>query len=336
MKEVPPAPNNGGVGFRRSLFFPAPPLLGAGGTLKKGFTLIELLVVMTIIGLLAALLFPVFAKVRENGRRTACLSNEKQLGLAISQYAADNDAYFPNTQSPDNADDWTLQVFPYIKSASVYRCPDDPTEDGDINLPGWTTHYYVDSYAINADLQGPPAPKFDPTAAFVLKMLPSYSEGVLAAPAKTVLLFEVADDTTALTPPGDEAVACAASGSAGDPSTPSPPFAEGCRASAAGISAGVNYATGLIGGRGLVLSNGTSGQVIGGLQSTDPRHGAGANYLACDGHGVWLRPEAVSGGGSQPAGGAACGQDDTAAGCAGTGKAAGTGSSRYALTFSVK
>ena len=63
-----------------------------------GFTLIELLVVIAIIAILAAILFPVFQKVRENARRTVCLSNEKQLGLAFIQYVQDSDETFPPSQ----------------------------------------------------------------------------------------------------------------------------------------------------------------------------------------------------------------------------------------------
>ena len=303
---------------------------------RRAFTLIEMLVVVTIIGLLAALLFPVFAKVRENGRRTSCLSNERQIGLALLQYTADNDAYFPNAFTPHNAGDWALQVFPYVKDPAVYRCPDDPTLDGELNFPLPVVHYFVDSYAINSNLQGPPVSDFTPTGDIVRQILPSFSESVLAAPTKTVMLFEAQDDAAALTTPSNEYMGCAASGSGGDPATPGSPWVGGCRPAAGFVSATPLYATGAIGGRVPVYSQGNFGLLIGGLEATDPRHGAGANYLACDGHAVWLRPESVSGGKSQPPGGANCGQDDAGALCSGGSTAAGTANSRYALTFSVR
>lgn len=95
---------------------------------RSGFTLIELLVVIAIIAILAAILFPVFAKVREKARQTSCSSNEKQIGLAIVQYIQDSDETFPmGLQNSWWACTWPLQVQPYISSLQVFKCPDDGT-----------------------------------------------------------------------------------------------------------------------------------------------------------------------------------------------------------------
>ena len=101
---------------------------------KRGFTLIELLVVIAIIAILAAILFPVFQKVRENARRASCQSNLKQLSLAEIQYANDFDevytgAYFFDNTGTGHSDAvrrvyWPQLLFPYTKSAGIYLCPD--------------------------------------------------------------------------------------------------------------------------------------------------------------------------------------------------------------------
>lgn len=71
---------------------------------RRGFTLIELLVVIAIIALLAAILFPVFARARENARRASCQSNLKQIGLSVVQYTQDYDETFPlQARKPNNA-----------------------------------------------------------------------------------------------------------------------------------------------------------------------------------------------------------------------------------------
>lgn len=134
---------------------------------KQGFTLIELLVVIAIISILAAILFPVFAKARENARRTSCLSNMKQIGLGMMQYLQDYDDRYPRAwggldtagaegRNPDPTDietdtskpggafkvnpnpggaalnyrTWMDYIYPYVKSTQLFRCPShSPTAD---------------------------------------------------------------------------------------------------------------------------------------------------------------------------------------------------------------
>jgi prepilin-type N-terminal cleavage/methylation domain-containing protein/prepilin-type processing-associated H-X9-DG protein len=88
---------------------------------RFGFTLIELLVVIAIIAILAAILFPVFAKVREKARQTSCASNMKQLGLAFAQYTEDYD----ETMMSLPLGGWAGRTYPYVKSKQVFICPDD-------------------------------------------------------------------------------------------------------------------------------------------------------------------------------------------------------------------
>lgn len=96
---------------------------------KRGFTLIELLVVIAIIAILAAILFPVFAKAREKARQTGCLNNVKQIGLAFMQYKQDYDDNMPILYAQNPADGkyryWTQLVSSYIKGAAIFGCQSD-------------------------------------------------------------------------------------------------------------------------------------------------------------------------------------------------------------------
>ena len=91
---------------------------------KEGFTLIELLVVIAIVSLLAAILFPVFGRVRENARRSSCQSNLKQIMLGVTQYTQDYDEKYPPLAIAGNVCGYLL-IQPYVKSTKVFVCPSD-------------------------------------------------------------------------------------------------------------------------------------------------------------------------------------------------------------------
>ena len=119
--------------LKRNASRPAPLSAAQSPRRFQAFTLIELLVVIAIIAILAAILFPVFARARENARRSSCTSNLKQIGLGLIQYSQDYDEKQPLDQfGPDNDISgfggrykWMDAAYPYIKSAQIFNCPSD-------------------------------------------------------------------------------------------------------------------------------------------------------------------------------------------------------------------
>jgi len=129
--------------------------------MRKGFTLIELLVVIAIIAILAAILFPVFAKAREKARQTSCLSNLKQIGLAILQYTQDYDGMTPSSGSMGGS--WCRQIEglnfepvgvlePYIKNSQIFVCPSQP--GGLLGYgAGFCFPYFIDNIPLPSEMR---------------------------------------------------------------------------------------------------------------------------------------------------------------------------------------
>ena len=251
---------------------------------RQGFTLIELLVVIAIIAILAAILFPVFAKAREKARQISCLSNMKQLGLGVVQYSQDYDEYLVSgTNGYGGGTGWAGQLYPYVKSKNVYRCPDDATAIGT---------YAPSSYALNSNFA------FGTVYQSCTGPHGSYSQATLNSPASSVMLFEVTNSANY------------------DVSTENLPSAQGgtldnCGGSAAGygISTPATGAAPVSGyaptGGTVIMATGYSASQYTAQMAADAgniaelgqaagRHTDGANYVFADGHAKFARPGQIS------------------------------------------
>ncbi|RYX80601.1 DUF1559 domain-containing protein [bacterium] len=232
------------------------------GLRPKAFTLIELLVVIAIIAILAAILFPVFARARENARRASCQSNFKQIGLGIVQYTQDYDERFPlsvvylgalaRDVAPPTGEivGWADAIQPYLKSLQVYQCPSEttppPANPANANGTGYTD-YWMNK---NAGDGGQSLP-------------------VLNNPTLTILVGEGGNPGTGPNYHSNARYRGNGCGAAGDPSG-AEPYLDRTRP----VCGGGGLATNLAGG---------------GI-----RHMEGANYGFADGHVKWVKNTGVN------------------------------------------
>lgn len=271
---------------------------------RNGFTLIELLIVIAIIAILASILFPVFARARENARRTSCASNMKQLGLGLMQYFQDYDETIPCGADPNDFNQgvgWAGQILPYVKSAPVYRCPSDTGRPG-VAATGTNKYYgYVLNWGLLRKEFGNGATIRNGYA--FLQRLPA-----LNSPSLTVLLYETSTDAFTLV----------------DGETDSPVGTARRRDLPNNVWIPTNTSIN-------PLASWTKDMPV----EPVARHLEGSNVLAADGHVKWYRPEQISYGFAANTNVAA----ETIVGGTGTRLAHGTeygGVDKKAMTFSFR
>ena len=250
--------------------------------LSKAVSWVELIVLLSLACIVVAILFPVFTHRHRVAQRASCLSNLRALGLGLEQYVQDNDMLYPVGPGTHRGGGWAGAVFPYVKSAAVYDCPDDPTEpDRSVNPPRSPV-----SYAFNQFLAQPNKEKI---ADVSYSGLGGASRKV-KAPSLTIMLFEVSGSRAVISDPAEGGRTRDRTSLAGDGLTLL--SYDGANAEQAGSRAGgatpggARYATGQLAGRNRVPQPAQ--------WMNEPRHGAGANYLFADAHVRYFNTRWVS------------------------------------------
>ncbi|MDR3708973.1 MAG: prepilin-type N-terminal cleavage/methylation domain-containing protein [Capsulimonadaceae bacterium] len=245
---------------------------------KRGFTLIELLVVIAIIAILAAILFPVFATAREKARASVCESNLKQIGLAFGQYSQDYDEQWPMayeyvTATSATVTDWDLLIQPYLKvavsdavgtSSSVFACPDDTiTRAASSGIPAGTPArtYSLVRTAVGGNLG---IVQLAVAGTTTYSYAPCIPISQVPNVSGTFLICEYPEKSNVLGHWNNEGA---------DVDCPS----GGCAGRTAPTWVAQDYA----------LESGEYANV--------PLHNGGWNYLFCDYHVKWMRPEKTVG-----------------------------------------
>ncbi|MDQ3812610.1 MAG: DUF1559 domain-containing protein [Armatimonadota bacterium] len=237
-------------------------------TVKRGFTLIELLVVIAIIAILAAILFPVFARARENARKSSCQSNMKQIALGFKQYIGDFDERYPlvlvtlNTAGSGAPYGWADALQPYLRSSQIYQCPSE------LNTPNTnpSQNGYSD-YWMNGWLNVKPS-------AVVLGI----NEAALSASALTILAGDGAGQAGTLPTgqPASDVEGTARYNQCGN--------AAGNTGAITGYSTGAGNTSGLCDPAASALVTAAANYLPAAQQ-----HLEGANYAYADGHVKWLK-----------------------------------------------
>jgi prepilin-type N-terminal cleavage/methylation domain-containing protein/prepilin-type processing-associated H-X9-DG protein len=239
----------------------------------RGFTLIELLVVIAIIAILAAILFPVFAKAREKARQAACASNEKQLGIALLQYVQDYDESYAIGNTSQRGIGWAGDLYPYVKSTGVFTCPSDTTVPDTNNSP--TVISYAFSQSTNWSAPGCTTP---------------ITLSAFTAPAVTISILEVTNSEwyESVDAPCNHATSycyvCSPTAN-GFPQANANIY--GCNPNDGNP---VQYATGPFPSQDATNIGYAPG----------PRHTGGSNYVFADGHVKWLVTGRISPGLAAP------------------------------------
>ena len=268
-------------------------------------------------------MFPVFQKVRENARRTQCLSNEKQIGLGVIQYQQDADEKNPGgLNGYGGGSGYAGQIYPFVKSTGVFQCPDDANHD-----PA------AASLAINANTAVvAPLCVASGYANCCTMTADSAKIAQYNSPSKTVLVFEVTKsygydvsyEINHLNQvPAGTADYCGGSPSGGGLGGAYDPNGyNGTDQPRTATDGFIHYATGLLNG---IKKN------AGAFTGVDGRHAPGANYVMADGHAKYLLPQSVSPGGNAANQNDTQVNDTTAAGTQGTFP----GGGQVAATFSI-